>query len=246
MDARLIIDPPARGAWNMAVDEALFQTAQRSRQMTVRFYQWLEPTLTLGYFQPADDRRIHSPSRECPMVRRSTGGGAIVHDRELTYSLIAPIGNDRSAQSQEFVRIVHSALIKVLGSLGVKAFRYGDPSRSPHDTEPFLCFHRRAEDDVVIGQHKIAGSAQRRLHSTLLQHGSVLLGRSAAAPELPGIAEILETDLPVGKLLDAWVVQLRKMLGCRFQTGTRTSEEDRLADHVEQAKFASFQWNRKR
>src|SRR5689334_14846839 len=110
MDARLIVDPPASGTWNMAVDEALFQVAQETRQITVRFYQWQEATLSLGYFQAAKDRDSHRSSLVCPLVRRSTGGGAIIHDRELTYSLIAPLADERSAKSQELVRIVHQSL----------------------------------------------------------------------------------------------------------------------------------------
>src|SRR5688500_12298617 len=111
MDARLIVDSPANGSWNMALDEALFQTTQSSRQVTLRFYQWSAPTLSLGYFQAAADRQKHDASRDCPLVRRSTGGGAIVHDVELTYSLVCPIDHDRSAVAQGMVRQVHSALI---------------------------------------------------------------------------------------------------------------------------------------
>jgi lipoate-protein ligase A len=97
--ARLIIDPPASGAWNMAVDEALLRSAAQRGTATLRFYQWSEPTLSLGYFQAADDRQQHFASLACPLVRRASGGGAIVHDRELTYSLAMPLSNTRTAQA---------------------------------------------------------------------------------------------------------------------------------------------------
>src|SRR6188474_2624923 len=87
---RLIVDPPASGAWNMAVDEALLETAAISGLATLRFYTWQEPTLSLGYFQSAVDRDHHPDGRDCPLVRRASGGGAIIHDRELTYSIALP------------------------------------------------------------------------------------------------------------------------------------------------------------
>ena len=89
--ARLIIDPPAAGSWNMAVDEALLRSAGESRQLTLRVYQWEQPTLSLGYFQAHERPAEHAASQPCPVVRRATGGGAIVHDREITYSLTAPV-----------------------------------------------------------------------------------------------------------------------------------------------------------
>ena len=76
---RLIVDPPASGAWNMAVDEALLESVADGGPATLRFYQWSEPTLSLGYFQPYADREQHEASRELTVVRRSTGGGALIH-----------------------------------------------------------------------------------------------------------------------------------------------------------------------
>src|SRR5262245_32066382 len=90
MTVRLIIDPPQKGAWNMAVDQALLESAAASGGVALRFYQWSEPTLSLGYFQPIAARSEHPPSLHSPVVRRASGGGAILHDRELTYSIAAP------------------------------------------------------------------------------------------------------------------------------------------------------------
>lgn len=232
----------------MAVDEALFQMAQRSRQITLRFYQWSEATLSLGYFQPAADRRTHPASLGCPVVRRSTGGGAIVHDRELTYSLIAPIDDDRSPAAQMIVQWVHGALIDALSTYGIYACRFGDRAHenSGLGAEPFLCFQRRTADDLVIGEHKVAGSAQRRLHGTLLQHGSVLLGRSAAAPELPGIADLSAGQMLLHSFLDVWTVRLGERLDFRFQRDSRSPADEQLAKEIETTKYATIQWNLKR
>src|SRR5262245_57717493 len=99
-EIRLLSDPPAPGAWNMAVDEVLLTAAAASGQATLRFYTWNEPTLSLGYFQAAADRQQHAASLACTLVRRASGGGAILHDRELTYSVALPLaGANRSAAS---------------------------------------------------------------------------------------------------------------------------------------------------
>lgn len=248
MDARLILDSPAQGSWNMALDEALFQTAQSSRQVTFRFYQWSEPTLSLGYFQAAADREKHYASRDCPLVRRSTGGGAIVHDAELTYSLVCPIDHDRSAAAQRLVRDVHSALIDALSDYGIQACRFGEQASAGKagEREPFLCFQRRTSDDLVIGEHKVVGSAQRRLHGTLLQHGSVLLGRSGSAPELPGIQDLVGAKCHLSQLMMSWTLRLGEKIGVRFQPDARSRTEEQLAGEIERAKYAAIPWNFRR
>ncbi len=100
IEFRLLIDPPAPGAWNMAVDEVLLDWSAQSGGYAWRFYRWDEPTLSLGYFQPYEDRQRHPPSRACPAVRRATGGGAILHDAELTYSLAVPAGSPLANRRQ--------------------------------------------------------------------------------------------------------------------------------------------------
>ncbi|HEY1784986.1 MAG TPA: lipoate--protein ligase family protein, partial [Pirellulales bacterium] len=87
LDCRLLVDAPASGAWNMAVDEALVDDAAERGTCWLRFYGWSEPTLSLGYFQGHAERLVHRPSRHCPLVRRASGGGAILHDAEITYCL---------------------------------------------------------------------------------------------------------------------------------------------------------------
>ena len=117
-DVRLIIDPPRRGPWNMAVDEALLMDAVENGNATLRFYQWSEPTLSLGYFQRYADREQHAASRNCAVVRRQTGGGAILHDRELTYSLVLPPGHPLAAMRRSLYDAVHQAFIAALSRRG--------------------------------------------------------------------------------------------------------------------------------
>ena len=194
MLCRLFIDPPAPGSWNMALDETLLESAADRGESSLRFYRWSRPTLSLGYFQPYDDRLRHEPSRNCSAVRRPSGGGAILHDREITYSLAVPPGNRLAAKHLTLYETVHAALIRALAGFAVDAqLSPGRPGNSG-EKEPFLCFQRRCAGDVLLSDVKIAGSAQRRRRGAVLQHGSVLLARSAAAPELPGIAELKALD----------------------------------------------------
>jgi len=245
----VILDPPAEGAWNMAVDEALLIDAAEHGRATLRFYQWSEPTLSLGYFQRYAERQAHAASLVCPLVRRASGGGAIVHDAELTYALAIPLADARSAP--ELYLLMHDSLIASLSALGVEARRVGgcaakEKGPMTHVAKPFLCFERRASGDVVAEGAKIAGSAQRRRGTAVLQHGSIMLRRSAAAPELPGIFEISGRFLQPEDLAKAWIAQLA---GRGWSLSLPTPLEGQagaLATRICQEKYGSNAWNRRR
>src|SRR4051794_9804512 len=107
--SQLIIDPPCDGAWNMALDEALLLSAERDGIGALRFYTWREPTLSLGYFQPHADRAAHAASKNCTLVRRASGGGAILHDRELTYSIALPRFHHFAHSAEKLYFAAHEA-----------------------------------------------------------------------------------------------------------------------------------------
>ena len=117
----LLLDPPASGAWNMAVDEVLLEAAAADGQCTLRFYRWEEPTLSLGYFQTYADRWQHEPSSHAAVVRRMSGGGAILHDAELTYSFAVPSHHPLANNRLGFYQAVHTALIEALAQWGIEA-----------------------------------------------------------------------------------------------------------------------------
>ncbi len=243
--ARFIIDPPASGTWNMAVDEALLESAGRG-VTTLRLYEWSEPTLSLGYFQAAEDRAGHAPSRTCPLVRRASGGGAIVHDRELTYCLAVPIAERFGQAADALFATVNLALIDALAEFGARAElyapeanRFGATAQSP---PPFLCFQRRSPGDVLIGSAKLAGSAQRRQRGGLVQHGSILLGQSACAPELPGIAEIAEARLSAAVLAPRFSERLAVKFGVDWNSAPLTADELGRARTLQCGRFASASW----
>ena len=274
----LLMDPPASGSWNMGVDEVLLEAAAAEGQCTLRFYQWQEPTLSLGYFQTYADRRQHEASRHAAVVRRSSGGGAILHDIELTYSFAVPSSHPLAVKRLGFYQAVHTALIEALGQWGIKAamFRKAEgvsgewrvesgefsihhssfsiqhspnpqsPIPNPSSALPFLCFQRRSPGDVLVGDVKIAGSAQRRCKGAVLQHGSVLLARSAAAPELDGIAELVDITIQPERLVEAWLACLGGTLHITWQIGGLSGGQYRRATTLATEKYASQVWTKNR
>ena len=245
-ECRLLIDPPAPGAWNMAVDQALLEWSAEQRGGCWRFYGWQEPTLSLGYFQRYEDRLQHAPSEGCPVVRRLTGGGAIVHDAELTYSLVLP-GEHRLAVRRDLLyEMIHTSLIRVLADLGVSAALHKSSARGEHSRQPLLCFRRRAPGDVVIGAIKIAGSAQRRCRHAVLQHGSVVLRRSAAAPEVAGLDDLAGRAISRDRLADAWLGELSGRLAVRWRRGPLSDRQRRKAAALAESRYSSSRWTERR
>ena len=179
----------------MAVDEALLACAANapSDPIRLRYYAWSEPTLSLGYFQQLADRKTHSASIRCPIVRRSSGGGAILHDHELTFSLAVPAAACVSADPNSLYAGVHNALVAALAEFGVEASRaceFGmaarlvcsngelacatsaDSTKSPiAKREPFLCFQR------------LSGKTSWRATSRVWGRGESLRQCAAASPK---------------------------------------------------------------
>jgi lipoate-protein ligase A len=246
IDCRLLIDPPAPGAWNMAVDEVLLETAAQSGRATLRFYRWSEPTLSLGYFQQYADRLEHPTSRQSAVVRRLTGGGAILHDHELTYSLTAPAGHPWVARRDRLYATIHTALIDALATLGILAVLCKPVAPRPAKVEPLLCFQRRTLGDVLVGDTKVAGSAQRRRRGAVLQHGSVLLARSAAAPELDGLSELAGRLIRDEELAAAWLPPLRARLAANWQPDELSQPQRIRAHALKTGRYAVVSWTEHR
>lgn len=190
----VIITPPLLGTTNMEIDEALLAGATPDSPLVLRIYRWKEPTLSLGHFQSVEDRYEEQGLGNVALVRRKTGGGAILHDYELTYSLIMPARSAaEKGHSEKLYRSVHSAIAKGLQSLGWDAVLSETCTCSTATNpkqEPFLCFSRRSPVDLIVGQYKIVGSAQRRTKLGLLQHGSLLLRSSTLTPSLKGLLDM--------------------------------------------------------
>ena len=195
----------------MAIDEALLQNAQPDWPVVLRIYRWERPTLSLGHFQRIEDRIQHPLLSELPWVRRKTGGGAIVHDQELTYSVLIPTRDHTPAKghSEPLYREIHSAFVETFRSVGWNAELSESCTCSTSErrnTEPFMCFSRRSPVDIIIGDDKILGSAQRRSATGLLQHGSFLLRRSQSMPGLNGLLDTRKKAVSFKELREDCIV----------------------------------------
>lgn len=176
----------------MAVDAALLDSAVHRGRCTVRIYRWAEPTVSLGYFQRTDDVDPASRWAPLPRVRRLSGGGAILHHHEWTYSCAVPAGHPAIRAPHALYEATHRQIIAVLEDMGVYAALRGDMGiDEAAAAKPFLCFSRGDRRDVVLQGRKIVGSAQRRRKGAVLQHGSILLRASPFAPQIPGIVDLI-------------------------------------------------------
>ncbi|WP_437230790.1 lipoate--protein ligase family protein [Planctomicrobium sp. SH661] len=218
---RVLVDPPLAGDLNMAIDEELLNSGL-SGVATLRFYQWASPTVSLGHFQARQTLEVPARFQELPAVRRLSGGGAILHDQELTYSCVLPSGNPLCQEPGQIYDLVHAAIISVLERLGVQCRMRGDDAFSD---QSFLCFSRGDARDIVIGSAKIVGSAQRRRQGTVLQHGSILLRTSPWAEEFPGIRELTGVDLSAETLTSQLMPEILQRLGLQGVEGELTAEE---------------------
>jgi lipoyl(octanoyl) transferase len=224
VEIRLIIESqPNSGAWNMALDEALLDSVVHRGECTVRVYRWSEPTVSLGYFQSADDIDPQTPWAALPRVRRLSGGGAILHDHEWTYSCAVPAGHPAIRTPHALYETVHRRIIDVLAECGVHAALRGD--ESPAAAEAFLCFARGDSRDIVYRGRKIVGSAQRRRKGAVLQHGSILMRASPLEHSLEGIADLFDGFPATDFLGDRFGRAIATVLGDAIDESGPTAEE---------------------
>lgn len=197
----LLLTHPLDGADNMALDDALQQRARDTGEGVVRVYSWAHPTLSLGRNQRAAG--VYPPERAralgVAIVRRPTGGRALLHHREITYSVTAPAPEHESLAPS--YRAINQALLEALRGLGVRAEvavrsqRLPPPGSAP-------CFELPADGELMLGGRKLVGSAQYRERGALLQHGSILVHDDQ--PVVPRLATIpLGAVAPAATLAEA-------------------------------------------
>jgi lipoyl(octanoyl) transferase len=197
----LLLDQPRPGWENMAIDSALLDLAESHGSAFLRLYCWEPHCLSFGRHEPArrryDEDRIRALGLDC--VRRPTGGRAVWHARELTYSVAAPLASF-GGLAQAY-RTLHDLLARALSRLGAA------PHLAPRST-PTLgvhsgpCFAAPVGGEVLIDGLKVVGSAQLRQGEAFLQHGSVLLDDDqSVARELAGLSHWDATEAPLSRLV---------------------------------------------
>ena len=242
---RLLPLAGADGPANMARDESLLLAAADHGHASLRFYTWNEPTLSLGYFQPAASRLENAKVAHLPWVRRSTGGAAIVHHHELTYALALPTGKAWQPPGESWICRIHHLVQAILREHGLVA--HGVVCGEETKLGNVLCFLHQTPADLTVNGSKVVGSAQRKLRGALLQHGSILLRRSPHAPELPGLHDAAGRDLFTPATLADHITQaLATDTGWHVTPGTWSPEELASADRIREEKYANPAWNDKR
>ena len=241
---RLLVEGAQRGAWNMAVDEMLVEAVDAGRSAPVlRLYRWAPPCLSLGFSQPyAAADAAFCAAHGVEVVRRPTGGRAVLHQHELTYAAAAPLGQGPFTQElQAAYQAICRALVAGLRAVGVAAELAGEPAGGMiKPTEAIPCFVGPAAGEVVAAGRKLVGSAMRRVGGAILQHGSILerwdgalqagaLGLADDASLRPAVVTIAELsgEMPEPEELAAAVAAgFTGALGVSF-VGSELSEEER-------------------
>jgi len=256
---RLLLDPPATGAWNMAVDEVLLDgVAAGNAPPTLRFYEWAPPCLSLGYFQAFEVVDVAGCHRlGVDIVRRPTGGRAILHDHELTYSVALPLSllGDDGGVLPSYHRL-SLALERGLKQLGVPVVLAPESAAQRAPDHGPACFDRPSAHEILLGGRKLVGSAQVRRATAILQHGSILIEpridrmlaclRLANSPAgriedgVAGLAEVgaFEPTTVAGMLADAFAEEF----GARLVRSPLRPDERRAAEALAVSKYRGAAW----
>jgi len=211
--------PPS---FNMGLDEALLLSPEAPP--TLRFYSWKPDTLSLGYFQRYEE--VAGTAGAGAVVRRITGGGAIHHVNELTFSLTAPLDHPLYAVpiGDSYTR-VHAAIASALTHFGVEATPRGRGVELESERpETGMCFHKSSCEDLVWGARKGVGSAQRRKDGRVLHHGSIKLGSSPLEGDIATVGDV-DPAAVAEKLRHA----LADQLDMAFEIGVPTPDERQAA-----------------
>jgi lipoyl(octanoyl) transferase len=261
---RVLSDVPRDGPWNMAVDEAIALAVEAGQVApTIRFYVWETPTVSLGCLQTAQ-RAVERAACErlgVKVVRRPTGGRAVLHDDELTYSVCVPLDRSWAGLSvgDSFCRIAEGLLMG-LRRLGIAATlgAAGDAPSGSGGAE--ACFLMPRMPAVLVAGKKLIGSAQRRFGGAILQHGSLLLGANLAMHQavFPGwpredpgggvtwlkalLPEVPTRPAIERAVMDGW----EAALNIRAMLGELTTSEHRDAERLVAARYGTPAWTWRR
>jgi lipoate-protein ligase A len=256
---RLLSHAAGDGAWNMAVDEAVADAVGRGHSPpTLRWYDWRRPTVSFGLLQRVRGGPMATTCGrlDIPMVRRPTGGRAVLHAAELTYSLTLPATSPlaRGPVQRSYMAIVEG-LLDGLGRLGIQA-AHGDPTEQPSTPRATACFQTRRLPAILVGGRKLLGSAQRRWHRGLLQHGSLLLEfdlglhqalfpdwpREEAGQRVTWMGVLLPVVPSRSELIGTLTDGMAAGCGVRFEPGELTASEAAHARELAAHPYGDPSW----
>ncbi len=241
------------GSMNMAIDEALLT----SKKPVLRFYRWKPACLSLGYFQNTNTiNKKQCKKLNIDIVRRLTGGNAVLHDKELTYSVI--IDEKQMPKSViESYKIISKGLLHGLKNLGLKAIMNEDVEKG---NKSAVCFNDPSWYEITVNNKKIIGSAQKRINGKILQHGAVLIDADVkeycslfnnyseelvkkVKQRMTSINNELKSRVNYQKVRQAMKKGFEKALNIQLEDSKLTKEELELAKKLESNKYSTKKWN---
>ncbi len=249
---RLLIDPPYEGPQNMAIDESLLESCSQGKDKeyfpTLRFYQWSQPTLSIGYNQNIRES-IHLDfchKKEIPIVRRVTGGKAVFHDKEMTYSVTASFSSSPFQFSVfKNYRMISEALTEGLRHLGLDVMIADEEAPIYNKYGSEACFAKLSKYEISCKGFKIVGSAQRRRKKAFIQHGSIpmdanrkLINRiikskgSQNGMDFITVHEALGRMVTFEELAQSIIVGFERRFGITLGKSTLTHQEKKLAKDI--------------
>jgi lipoate-protein ligase A len=257
---RLINQGPAPAFFNMALDEAISEAVrQKVSPPTLRLYQWDRPSLSIGYFQKVSDIDTgYCDKKGYPVVRRQTGGRAVLHDLELTYSFSASADFPMfSGGLRENYAVISRALLLALKLKGIEAKASFERKRSSSHKHA-ACFRATSFGEITVGGKKIIGSAQKRYKEGFLQHGSILfsfdpgeLCRALGQNNQDTFIDIGAMNdytgvLSVNDLRQALKEAFERTFNVKMISDNPAKSELSLAKELERSKYSTREWNFRR
>ncbi|MGA8941714.1 MAG: biotin/lipoate A/B protein ligase family protein [Thermoactinomyces sp.] len=257
-------------AENMAIDQAIMDVmSEKKVPPTLRFYGWKVPTLSIGYFQKAKKEVNLSciNQKGLGFVRRMTGGRAVLHDRELTYSVIVSEDDPIMPKTvSESYRVISQGLLEGFRALGLDAY-LSNPLETRKENLSAACFDSPSDYELVIEGKKVAGSAQTRQRGVILQHGSILMDldedllfslllfpservqrrlKRQFSQKAVAINRILPDPVSLDEVVNAFYEGFQKGMGITLEPGVLTPEEKKRVQECLKERYLTDEWNLRR
>ena len=243
-------------AMNMAIDEAILISQKDHPTPTLRFYDWMTPAFSFGYFQNiTSDVDVHACREEnIKMVKRMTGGGTVIHGWDLTYSLILPRYSAEETVSEMYQKIGEN-LVRAFLRLGIPATLY-IPSTNQADLSQNICLTNLAEHDVLCDDKKIAGVSVRRNRNGILFQGYIsldmppdsILKRVSKHNEIYRQVKVNSTAINSDKRMITRKTLINTIsetndIGTTFNVGKMSEKELMLSEELAKNKYETDAWN---
>ena len=236
---RLIIHNALNPYYNMAVDEALLMSCAQGAQPAIRFYRWRENAVSIGYFQSAEDieQSLNLPDNPV-IVRRPTGGGAVIHGEDITFSLIFP---EKLLQGTvvEGYRAINSAIMRTIEHGNRFSLVYAPKNTTSNQKATRLCFANPTRFDILWDNRKVGGSAQRRRNGVILHQSSFYYKKCVED------ADSYDKDLRHNYVL-AIQTAISCLFGVSFQDAGLTYDENQTAHNLYTERYSTKEWNYRR